>query len=763
MDGSLEAPEAQVNDTGVKRPSFDIERFQQRKKFKTDELPLTAAQHKAIEDLLHSFKKKGGFDHIRKKIWSEFHDGEGKAEFTRRLTEIAESEIEREPQLLSREQGKAATLIEGAVDRSDIYKTVEKTLDALAEQHLPAIFESIQEIRRQTIGDEQATRELIAGNRTDEEYAMLVKAKRDEREKIWQEEERKRREAEEAEARRKEEEDRKQREIQRQKDDEERARRRERDEQRRAEQRALDEQREKERQERYERRRREDRERYRDWGYRDRDRSRTRDRDLERDRDRDRDRDYRYRDRDRDRSPGYRSERGLSPRQKDSQPEKTPVSKEPTPPPPPAPVDEKTLEETALQLLLKEGEELAAKARQKPEFDFEEAEAIENGLKPPPTKPKGASESRFSDTATKADVDRQWRMIEAGDVMAAVAVQEGDHLDTTTTIPGDRGKPPIDLEIVAQMTDFRFAITDRATEAGDRAAVGAGLSLGLTTEIARETETEIGIVTGTEIEIETEKGGQIETGTANEMTVTEIMTGVETAAGSEVETVVEIVIGLDRTMTGTVDGTATILGHHHLVHPTGTEIVIGNERGKGTGIGQEIEIGIGTEIEQEKGIVREIGTGQETENGTEIGKGSGTEREIETETAIETQIRIGIQTQTGKGTEPTIGIGTDLQRKTKTASETETEIAAEKRKGTEIALAPDGAPRACLISTAMSPLPAIEVALPVDDCGPQSELMSGLEALSKSTVTLESFSSSSKLYTYVKRPAHTRKTNTQSQ
>ncbi|KAL6234472.1 complex proteins associated with Set1p component shg1-domain-containing protein [Aspergillus navahoensis] len=734
MDGSVEAPEAQVDDVGVKRPSFDVERFQQRKKFKTEELPLTAAQHKAIEDLLHSFKKKGGFDYIRKKIWSEFHDREGKAEFTRRLTEIAESEIEREPQLLSREQGKAATLIEGAVDRSDIYKTVEKTLDALAAQHLPAIFESIQEIRRQEVGDEQATRELIAGNRTDEEYAMLVKAKRDEREKIWQEEERKRREAEEAEARRKEEEDRKQREIQRQKDDEERARRRERDEQRRAEQRALDEQREKERQERYERRRREDRERYRDWGYRDRDPSRTRDRDLERDRDRDRDRDYRYRDRDRDRSPGYRSERGLSPRPKDSQTEKTPVSKEPTPPPPPpAPVDEKTLEETALQLLLKEGEELAAKARQKPEFDFEEAEAIENGLKPPPTKPKGASESRFSDTPTKTGSPA---MIEAGNVMAAAAAQGEDHLDTTTTITGDHGNPLIDLEIVAQTTDFRFAITDRAIGAGDRAAAGAGLSLGHTTGIASETETEIGIVIGTE------KGGQIEKETANEMIVTEIMTGVETIA--------EIVIGSGRTTTGTVDDTATTLGHHHLVHPKETEIVIGNEREKVTGISQEIEIGTG--IEEEKGVALEIGTGQEKQRGTEIASGSKTERETATETAIETEIRISIQTQTGKGTgtaigivtatglpketeketEPMIetGIGTDLQRKTKTGSETETEIAAEKRKGT-IALAPDGVPQACLTSTVMSPLLAIEVALPVDDCGPQSGLMSGLEALSK--------------------------------
>jgi hypothetical protein len=63
-----------VQPTGVKRPLLDVESLQ-RKKFKTEELPLTAAQHTAIEDLLHAFKKKGGFDNVRKKIWAEFHDG----------------------------------------------------------------------------------------------------------------------------------------------------------------------------------------------------------------------------------------------------------------------------------------------------------------------------------------------------------------------------------------------------------------------------------------------------------------------------------------------------------------------------------------------------------------------------------------------------------------------------------------------------------------------------------------------------------------
>lgn len=61
---------------GTKRPSVDMESLK-RKKFKAEDLPISAAQHAAIDKLLHSFKKKGGFDSIRKQIWAEFNDGVG--------------------------------------------------------------------------------------------------------------------------------------------------------------------------------------------------------------------------------------------------------------------------------------------------------------------------------------------------------------------------------------------------------------------------------------------------------------------------------------------------------------------------------------------------------------------------------------------------------------------------------------------------------------------------------------------------------------
>lgn len=50
----------------------DLE-YLRRKKFKTSELPASVSQRAAVDSLLYSFKKKGGFDLARKQIWGEFN------------------------------------------------------------------------------------------------------------------------------------------------------------------------------------------------------------------------------------------------------------------------------------------------------------------------------------------------------------------------------------------------------------------------------------------------------------------------------------------------------------------------------------------------------------------------------------------------------------------------------------------------------------------------------------------------------------------
>ena len=45
-----------------------------RRKFKASDLPLTPVQRSSIDSLLHTIKKKGEFDALRKKVWSQYAD-----------------------------------------------------------------------------------------------------------------------------------------------------------------------------------------------------------------------------------------------------------------------------------------------------------------------------------------------------------------------------------------------------------------------------------------------------------------------------------------------------------------------------------------------------------------------------------------------------------------------------------------------------------------------------------------------------------------
>ncbi|KAL8736037.1 MAG: hypothetical protein Q9166_000599 [cf. Caloplaca sp. 2 TL-2023] len=185
--------------------SQETEVFQPRKRFKTSELPLSATQRSTIDGLLHTIKKKGEYDTLRKKVWSQFVDSvsknflieqfclpdriyadtthkDAKNNFTNRLNELADAEIDRDPSFLSRDRGKAATLMQGAVDRSDIYKSVEQSLDLLVSEHLDHVLAAGREIRKAEIGEEAAAEEERRGNITDEEYAKEATSRREARE-----------------------------------------------------------------------------------------------------------------------------------------------------------------------------------------------------------------------------------------------------------------------------------------------------------------------------------------------------------------------------------------------------------------------------------------------------------------------------------------------------------------------------------------------------------------------------------------------------
>ena len=77
------------------------------------------------------------------------------------------------------------------MDRSDIYRSVERAIDQITGNHLQTIIASLRDIRRQDVGDNVAEQEEQAGNKTDEEFEAHVKAMREEREQIYREELRK--------------------------------------------------------------------------------------------------------------------------------------------------------------------------------------------------------------------------------------------------------------------------------------------------------------------------------------------------------------------------------------------------------------------------------------------------------------------------------------------------------------------------------------------------------------------------------------------
>lgn len=64
---------ASVDTVGIKHAHEDPE-FVTRKRFKTSELPINATQKSTIDGLLHTIKKKGEYDLLRKKVWSQFEE-----------------------------------------------------------------------------------------------------------------------------------------------------------------------------------------------------------------------------------------------------------------------------------------------------------------------------------------------------------------------------------------------------------------------------------------------------------------------------------------------------------------------------------------------------------------------------------------------------------------------------------------------------------------------------------------------------------------
>ncbi|KAK2067990.1 hypothetical protein P8C59_001689 [Phyllachora maydis] len=153
------------------------------RKFKSSELPLSSATRTSIDGLVHRFKKKGGYDEIRKQVWDQFEAGDYEAQVMKSVTEVAETEVERNPQqLLTLDRGKAAALIDGALDRNGVFQDAEAIIAGMIDTD--AIVAHLRELRRAEIGDEAAEEERLRGARRDEEYAADTAQRIGERQRV---------------------------------------------------------------------------------------------------------------------------------------------------------------------------------------------------------------------------------------------------------------------------------------------------------------------------------------------------------------------------------------------------------------------------------------------------------------------------------------------------------------------------------------------------------------------------------------------------
>ncbi|KAI9698771.1 MAG: hypothetical protein M1836_003881 [Candelina mexicana] len=366
-----------------------METASQKVQFRASDLPLSTAKRSAIDSLLHIFKKNGGFDSSRKRVWADFVEDDAKTRFTTSLTDLAESELERDSSLLSRDRGKAATLIEGAVDRSGIYKSVELDVDAFISKHLEVVTQTLRELRKSEVGEEVAASEEKTGTKSDDEYVREAERRQQIRESQRLAELEEQRKLEKAKQRAKEAEEKeklRQREMHREEElkreiemlREREAQREKAVERDRAEQREKEMQRERERE---------------DKRLLERENERLHHEDRQTARQRDESRRRKYQEHTEEQWMHARPVAELSPRaMAHNVKEETPEVNEVRIPP----EEEKDWEQEALELLLKEGQEHAAKAQQRPELDRSES------LEPPPRKGQSVKGARAESSPRKS-------------------------------------------------------------------------------------------------------------------------------------------------------------------------------------------------------------------------------------------------------------------------------------------------------------------------------------------------------------------------
>src|SRR5947207_788687 len=119
----------------------------------------TSPTQASPESLKTAFKKRGHFDTMRKSILGTFTESEFKTTFVNSMTTLVEAEIAKDTALLTRDRTKAGMLIEGAIERTDIYRDVEERVDRLLEERRKELEDMVRMVSDEALGKKKEAEE----------------------------------------------------------------------------------------------------------------------------------------------------------------------------------------------------------------------------------------------------------------------------------------------------------------------------------------------------------------------------------------------------------------------------------------------------------------------------------------------------------------------------------------------------------------------------------------------------------------------------
>lgn len=106
-----------------------------------------------------------------------------------KVKSVAITTLEANPSLLSSTRKKSAILVEGHIERSEVYQEAENYIrNLIREQHFDGIEEGIRALRVAEVGQEKADLEREMGNKTDDFYNAETSKRRADRDRIRAEE-----------------------------------------------------------------------------------------------------------------------------------------------------------------------------------------------------------------------------------------------------------------------------------------------------------------------------------------------------------------------------------------------------------------------------------------------------------------------------------------------------------------------------------------------------------------------------------------------